>query len=342
LRSDVYGLDGEVAIATRRMGIDVEEFARQIADVAEQTADAYAERADAMHPELLGRDEKLPSRAHASFMRSLHSYDEVYSQEKMLTACEQTLADMGFPLATIPTIKPDLEDRPTKSPRACVIPTRVPSDVHLIVRPTGGITDYQAFLHEAGHALHYGLASSTLPYAMRALSRDHALTEIYSYVVERVTHDPAWHVRHFGVSSEAAERTCSDIRFIDAALFRRYAAKLQYELEFWRYPADPRHANRYSMLLSNNTRMRYPTSQYVSDKDPGLYAADYLRAWRSSEAVIAYLKREVGDDWFASPKTGDFLRDLFVQGTVPSNEDVLKQIGSTPDNFDALIEQLTR
>ena len=75
--------------------------------------------------------------------------------------------------------------------------------------------------------------------------------------------------------------------------------------------------------------------------DPGLYAADYLRAWRTSEQVLAWLRREHGEDWFCSGAAADFLRELFVQGSLPSNEEVSRQIGSSPDDFDDLAEHLS-
>jgi hypothetical protein len=259
----------------------------------------------------------------------------------MAEVCDRTVAELGFPLDQIPTILPDLEDRPEKDPRACVIPVRVPEEVHLIVRPTGGLTDYQAFLHEAGHALHFGLTSDQLPFEHRYVSPDNALTEIYSYVVERITHEPLWHERHFGLSREEAERICDETRFIDASLFRRYGAKLEYELEFWANPRDPRNRERYAERLSEQTLMTYPTSQFASDMDPGLYAADYLRAWRTSEQVLAWLRREHGEEWFCSGAAADFLRELFVQGTLPSNEDVSSQIGSSADDFDDLVAHLS-
>jgi hypothetical protein len=341
LRSATFGIEGEVAIATARMGIDVRAFSAEVNEVAARTADRYAELADRIFPELLGRDERLPSRAHAAHMRSLHVYDDIYTQERMVDVCERTVAELGFPLEQIPTILPDLEDRPQKSPRACVIATRVPQEVHLVVRPTGGITDYQAFLHEAGHALHFGLTDAELPFAWRYVAPDNALTEIYSYVVERITHQPAWHMRHFGLSREQAEDVCAHCRFIDATLFRRYAAKLAYELEFWADPADPRNPERYAMGLSAQTRMRYPTSQYVVDIDPGLYAADYLRAWRTSEQVIDYLAKQYGEEWFADPAAGTFLRELFVQGTRPTNEEVSEQVGSSAHDYEPLVRHLT-
>ena len=80
-----------------------------------------------------------------------------------------TLSRLGFDLENEPNIKLDLDDRPQKSPRACVIPSDPPSVVHLITRAQGGLHDYQAFLHEAGHALHYAGCDPSLPYAFRRL-----------------------------------------------------------------------------------------------------------------------------------------------------------------------------
>ena len=84
-------------------------------------------------------------------------------------------------------IRPDLEDRPQKSPRACVIASDPPRVVHLITRAQGGLHDYEAFLHEAGHALHYAGCDPALPLAFRRLSRDHALTEIYSFLLDSIS-----------------------------------------------------------------------------------------------------------------------------------------------------------
>ncbi len=340
LRTDVFGLDGERGIANARMGIDVSEFSRKVTDVSDRTAAAYDQQAATLFPELLGTDDPHPSRAHAAYLRSLHPWDHVYSRERMVDVCNATVRELGFDLDRIPTIRPDLEDRPEKDPRACVIPVRVPEEVYLVVRPTGGITDYQAFLHEAGHALHFGLTDSTLPLEQRYLSPDNALTEIYSYVVERITHEPLWHQRHFGMSREDAERVCAQTRFVDASLYRRYGAKLAYELLFWADPRDQANPQRYATMLSDATRMTYPTSQFASDMDAGLYAADYLRAWRTSAQVIAWLRREHGEEWFCSGAAAEFLRELFVQGTAPTNEQVSLQIGSSPDDFEDLAAQL--
>ena len=88
-------------------------------------------------------------------MRRLSPLEATYTKDRATEICLQTLEALGFDLNAQPNIKLDLDDRPQKSPRACVIASDPPKIVHLITRAQGGLHDYQAFLHEAGHALHY-------------------------------------------------------------------------------------------------------------------------------------------------------------------------------------------
>src|SRR5207248_8048160 len=97
----------------------------------------------------------VPSSFHTSYMRRLSPLESTYTKERATEICLQTLEALGFDLTAQPNIKLDLDDRPQKAPRACVIASNPPQIVHLITRAQGGLHDYQAFLHEAGHALHY-------------------------------------------------------------------------------------------------------------------------------------------------------------------------------------------
>ena len=136
-----------------------------------------------------------------------------------------------------------------------------PSIVHLITRAQGGLHDYQAFLHEAGHALHYGGVDPALPIAFRRLARDHALTEIYSYIVEAISHEPEWHARYFGLSDEQAAENAEATTFLEAMLFRRYEAKLRYELDFWsRFHEVGGTPEGYEEWLTAATGVRYRSS----------------------------------------------------------------------------------
>ncbi|MDQ4082367.1 MAG: hypothetical protein M3123_05705, partial [Actinomycetota bacterium] len=233
-----------------------------------------------------------------------------------------------FDLAANENVRLDLDDRPQKNPRACVIASDPPSLVHLITRAQGGLHDYQAFLHEAGHALHYAGCDPALPYTFRRLSRDHALTEIYSFLLESVTREPGWHAEHFGLDDDEARERAELTGFLEALLFRRYAAKLEYELAFW---SDFEHAPDYAPVYAEKLRgaigFRYRPDGYLADMDDGFYSADYLRAWIRTAQLRAHLRETVGDDWWRREETGELLRGLFREGTKPSSEEIASRIG---------------
>ncbi len=193
-----------------------------------------------------------------------------------------------------------------------------PTVVHLITRAQGGLHDYQAFLHEAGHALHFGGVDPALPFAFRSLSRDHSLTEIYSYIVEAISREPEWHARYFGLSDDQAAENAEATVFLEAALFRRYEAKLRFELDFWdRFAEVGGTPDGYEEYLTAATGIRYQSSNYLSDMDAGFYSADYLRAWIRSAQLRRHLIDTIGEDWWRNPATGELLGDLFREGTKP-------------------------
>jgi hypothetical protein len=285
----------------------------------------------------------VPRSAHVSWLRRLSPLEATYPKERSVEVCVETVGALGFDLEAIPTIRLDLEDRPQKNPRACVIAADPPEVVHLITRAQGGLSDYQAFLHEAGHALHYAGCDPRLPWTFRALSRDHALTEIYSYIVEAVSREPGWHSLHFGLSDTEAEENAEATRFLEALIFRRYAAKLRYELGFWdAFPAERGDSPRdYAPLLTDATGLGYDERAYLSDMDAGFYSADYLRAWIRSAQLSTYLRREVGEDWWRSGGTGEILRGLFAEGTRPSSQDVAQRLGFDPLDTAPLVAELS-
>jgi hypothetical protein len=328
--------------ASELKAIDMRELSVVLADASSDIDPSYAELRRRWLDRILGEArEDVPSSAHVAYVRRLSPLATTYTKERSVAVCLSTLTELGFDLAAESRIRLDLDDRPQKHPRACVIPSDPPEIVHLITRAQGGLGDYQAFLHEAGHALHFAGCDPDLAYSFRALSRDHALTEIYSFLVESVTHEPGWHAEHFGLGDDDAEDRSQATRFLDAFLFRRYAAKLQYELRFWDDFVDPTaHAVDYEELVSQASGFRYPRVNYLADMDSGFYSADYLRAWIRAAQVRAYLRRSVGDDWWRSRETGAFLRELFAEGTLPSSEQVAARVGFDPLDTAPLVSEL--
>src|SRR5262249_22698785 len=273
---------------------DLEDVLRRAAEAAEEE---YARLRGHWFERLLGPSRaEVPSSAHVAWLRRLSPLESTYPKERSVEVCVETVRALGFDLEAIPNIRLDLEDRPQKSPRACVIPTNPPDVVHLITRAQGGLSDYESFLHEAGHALHYAGCDPRLPWTFRAISRDHALTEIYSYILDSIAGEPGWHAMHFGLSDEQAVENAQATQFLDSLLFRRYAAKLRYELGFWGAFAEERGSSPrdYATLLTGATGLRYNEQGHLSDMDAGFYSADYLRAWIRSAQLRAYLRDELG------------------------------------------------
>ena len=250
---------------------------------------------------------------------------------------------MGFDLDAEAGIRTDLEDRPQKSPRACVIAADPPRVVHLITRAQGGLHDYEAFLHEAGHALHYAGCDPTLPLSFRRLSRDHALTEIYSFLLDSISHEPSWHAEHFGLSDAEARENAEGARFSNTLLFRRYSAKLGFELDFWaRFPSDGGTPDGYEERLTAATGIRYPAANHLADMDAGFYSADYLRAWiRSGAAPRVSPARGGGGLVAAARGPASCSAALFREGTRPTTEEVAERIGFDPLDTAPLVAELS-
>lgn len=342
LTAGYSGIPGAVERNEEEKGISLRELSRALERASDDARQAYEALRERWFAKLLGdgRD-AIPSSAHVAYVRRLSPLESTYTKERATEICLETLTQLGFDLESRPNIQLDLEDRPQKSPRACVIASDPPQVVHLITRAQGGLHDYQAFLHEAGHALHYGGCDPALPYTFRRLSRDHALTEIYSYIVEAISREPGWHELHFGLSPAVARENAEATRFLEALLFRRYEAKLRFELDFWsRFASDGGTADGYEEYLTEATGVRYRRDAFLADMDAGFYSADYLRAWVRSSQLRRHLVVEVGEDWWRDPRTGALLTDLFAEGTRPSSEEIASRLGYEPLDMAPLLHEL--
>jgi hypothetical protein len=344
LEADVTGDPDPVRRNEEEKGILLRELEGVLVAASDTTTAAFARMRDRWFENLLGPErEEVPSNAHVHYLRRLSPLESTYTKERAVDICLATTFALGFDMTAIPNIRLDTEDRPQKNPRACVIASNPPDVVHLITRAQGGLSDYQAFLHEAGHALHYAGVDPRLPYTFRNISRDHALTEIYSYIFEAVTREPEWHALHFGLSDAQAAENAEATVFLEALLYRRYTAKLRYELGFWTAFAEERGGSErdYVTLLTEATGVRYDPRAYLSDMDSGFYSADYLRAWIRSAQLRTFLLGEVGPDWWRSEQTGEILRALFLEGTQPTSEEVAGRIGFDPLDTGPLVENLS-
>jgi hypothetical protein len=342
LEGELSGEPDPVARNEEEKAVSLSELHRTLAAAADETTGSYEELRARWFERLLGPErDDVPTSYHVAYVRRLSPLDATYTRERAVEVCLATLNRLGFDPDADPNIRLDLDDRPQKSPRACVIASDPPRVVHLITRAQGGLHDYQAFMHEAGHALHYAGCDPSLPYTFRKLARDHALTEIYSYILEAITREPGWHAEHFGLSDAQAAENAEATGFVEAILYRRYTAKLRFELDFWSRFADEGGTSAgYAEGLTEATGIAYRADAYLADMDAGFYSADYLRAWIRSAQLREHLVREVGEDWWRRPETGERLRALFLEGTRPTSEEIAARLGFDPLDTGPLVAEL--
>ena len=284
---------------------------------------------------------RVPASTHVAYLRRMSPLADTYTKERAVPVCLDTLTRLGFDLAAEKSIRLDLDDRPQKNPRACVIASDPPTVVHLITRAQGRLHDYQALLHEAGHALHYAGCDPALPYAFRRLSRDHALTEIYSFLVESMTREPGWHAGHFSLVDGTAEENAESTRFLEALLFRRYAAKLALRaraLGRLRERAGLRgHVRRparraRSVPLPAGQLPRRPRRRLLLGRLPA--RVDPLGPAAGVPA------RDDRRGLVGAARDGRVPAELFLEGTRPSSEEVARRIGFEPFDTGPLLDEL--
>ncbi|MDQ3327486.1 MAG: hypothetical protein M3506_03055 [Chloroflexota bacterium] len=313
---------------------------RRMEDFLVRTEETYARLMGRWAETKIGRPLGSLGSHHFSFISRVPEYDEHFTKERLAAVYQRTLQGMGLDNNCQPNIHLDLADRPKKNPRACCYAPDPPGEVHLIIKPLGGLDDYAAFFHEAGHAQHYGNVDPSLAYVDRAIGTSYALTEIYSFLMQFLTVNPSWLRDVVGLPQEIVEEVVYYTKLSEFYLVRRYVAKLRYELAFYERPSDhERNRTLYSAGLRDATQFHYAPANYLNDMDGGYYSADYLRAWLTEAMLRRHLESTYGEAWYRAPEAGDLLRSLWATGESRENEDIARMIGHEPLDPSCLADQ---
>jgi hypothetical protein len=338
--TDGFGHASYTAYNAEKKRIDYGLLRSRTESLLSETEETYAALMGRWVQETTGRRLGELDSHHFSYISRVPQYDEYFRKDRLLGAYEQTLLMMGLDPASQDNIHIDTEERATKNPRARCYAPDPPGEVHLLIKPVGRLEDYMAFLHEAGHAQHFGNEDPALDYVERAVSTSNALTEIYSFLLEHLTQNRVWLTRVVGLPEETARAAAYHAELTEFFFVRRYAAKFAYELDFFENPLEEgRNRQLYASLLSAATHFRYAPQNYLNDMDPGYYSADYLRAWITEAMLRRHLEDAYGTDWFAHPEAGELLRGLWATGEREENEDVASTIGCKPFDTSYLLEQ---
>jgi hypothetical protein len=265
------------------------------------------------------------------------TWDAAFPADRMLPALEASLADLGVDLRAQRNVELDLEDRPSKTPRAFCVPIEIPGRVVLVIKPQGGPDDWRALFHEAGHTEHFAHTSPSLTMEEKRLG-DNAVTEGWAMLLEHLTIDPVWLERRldFPRPHEFAAEGATQLLW----LLRRYCAKLIYELEFHAAPDVTAMRPRYVELLGDALKVRPSDTDYLADIDEGFYASQYLRAWAFEAQLRSYLREKFGNAWFTRKDAGSLLRELWSEGQKPTADEILADVAGDRLELEAVADRI--
>jgi hypothetical protein len=338
--ADQFSYGSYTTYNSEKKQIDYGLLRSRMEDFLSKTEEIYAVLMDQWVKKTTGRKLGEIGNHHFSHISRMPQYDGYFGKDKLLEVYKRTLLGMNIDPETQKNIHIDTAERPTKNPRARCYAPAPPEEVHLLIKPIGGLDDYSSFFHEAGHAQHFGNEDPELGYIDRAISTSYALTEIYSFLMQYLIQNQTWLREVVGLPEEIAQEVVYYTRLAELFLVRRYAAKLRYELDFFEDPLSKRRNQElYATTLSAATRFLYPPENYLNDMDPGYYSADYLRAWITESMLRHYLESTYGERWFARPEAGSFLRRLWASGESKENEEVARMVGYEPFDAAYLVEQ---
>ena len=194
-------------------------------------------------------------------------WDDAFPADRMVPALRGTLASLGIDLDAQDNVHLDVEERPTKSPRAFCAAIEIPDKVMLVIQPQGGPDDWRALFHEAGHTEHFAFTSRDLRMEEKRLG-DNAVTEGWAMLFDHLVDDRAWLTRMLDFprpEAFAAEGAVQLLFFL-----RRYCAKLLYELEFHAAPDVTQLRPRYVELLGDALKVEPSPTDYLADIDDEL------------------------------------------------------------------------
>ncbi len=266
-------------------------------------------------------------------------FDRHFPKERLVEAFHTTLKGMGIEPSKYENIAVDIEERPKKTSRAFCAPVKVPDDVRLVIMPTGGWKDYEAFFHEGGHAFHFGTAKKSLPAEYRYLG-DNSVTEAFAFLMNRLLNNSLWLKKVLGM-----EQPEDFVRFTltnELMFLRRYAAKLVYELKLHHAMVSSEYMEVYRSCLQKALRFKHTEKHFLEDVDDALYCADYLRAWILEAQIRAALVDEFGDEWFLNEKSGELLRQLWSYGQKYTADEMVKTLGYVDLDMDPLVMEIER
>jgi hypothetical protein len=288
-------------------------------------------------------DIKETTRADALALFRAREFDAYFPANDMDAAIRRQVREMGIDPDATGRVRYDIGEREGKRSRAFCAPVRVPAEVYLVLRPHGGQTDWNTYLHELGHALHFAYMRPDHPMEFRYMG-DNSVTEGYAMLFDHLMQDAGWLQRYTGLEKTTTPRFLRSAGFEELHFLRRYSAKLIYETQLYGgttpWDALP---DLYVELLTKATTFRYSPADAFVDVDPRYYSARYLRAWQLQALLTETLVERHDTDWWRNPRTGPYMmQSLFGEAQRELAQEQAMRVSGKTLSFAPLVRSIER
>jgi hypothetical protein len=292
---------------------------------------------------VLGMELRETTRADALALFRGREFDAFFPARDMEPAIRRQVTEMGLDVEADGRIILDTGDRDGKRSRAFCAPVRVPEEIYLVLRPHGGQTDWNTFLHELGHALHYAYMRPDHPMEFRFMG-DNSVTEGFAMLFDHLMQDAGWLHRYTGLEKNSSPAFLRSAGFEELHFLRRYCAKLVYETQLyggelsWESLPDL-----YVEQLTSATGFQYARADAFVDVDPRYYAARYLRAWQLQALLTDTLVENYNADWWRNPRCGPWMvESLFGEAQRELASELALRVSGKSLSFAPLVRSIER
>jgi hypothetical protein len=316
------GFENYASLFIKLKGYDFYALDADMDKLVLETNELYEEHMDRLFKKKLGISIFGSKACDFAYLKRAKEFDMFFKKENLVSIFNETMGQLGINIESQKNIIMDVEERENKSPRAFCCPVKVPSEIYLVVMPSGGQDDYGAMFHEGGHAEHFANVSSKLDFEYRYLG-DNSITEGFAFCLENLIFEKEWLSSIIGMDKSAAAEFMYFSGLINLFFLRRYAGKLKYELSLHDGTGFEGKDLLYKKILTKNLAMEYYPENYLKDVDEGFYCTSYIRAWMFEAQLKDYILTKFGTAWFKSKKAGDFLREIWSYGQRYSPEEIL-------------------
>lgn len=322
-------------------GVSLLDLRGQCEQFLNDTQDAWRDTHREFLTRVLGIAPAEATRADALALFRAKEFDAYFPANQMESQVHRQVREMGVDPTADGRIVLDTGEREGKRSRAFCSPVRIPDEVYLVLRPHGGQTDWNTFLHELGHALHFANMRDDYPFEYHWLG-DNSITESYAMLFDHLMQDASWLKRYTELGDAHSRRFLRSAGFEELHFLRRYCAKFIYEIQL--YSGDvPWEGlpDLYVELLSTATTFKYSRADAFVDVDPRYYSARYLRAWQLQALLAESLTERFNADWWRNPRAGPWVvENLMAEGQRELADEQAKRAAGKGLSFAPLIREI--